>query len=46
MRRDALNGGSRTHPASEGLTEKLAALADLDAVGLRVPKVEPLVGPI
>ncbi len=35
MRRDALNGGGRAHPASEGLTEKLAALADLDAVGLR-----------
>ncbi len=35
MTRDALNGGGRAHPASEGLTEKLAALADLDAVGLR-----------
>ncbi len=35
MRRDALNGGGRAHPASEGPTEKLAALADLDAVGLR-----------
>ena len=35
MPRDALNGGGRAHPASEGLTEKLAALADLDAVGLR-----------
>ncbi len=35
MRRDALNGGGRARPASEGLTEKLAALADLDAVGLR-----------
>ncbi len=35
MRRDALNGGGRVHPASEGLTEKLAALADLDAVDLR-----------
>ncbi len=35
MPRDALNGGGRVHPASEGLTEKLAALADLDAVGLR-----------
>ncbi len=31
MRRDALNGGGRAHPASEGLTEKLAALVDLDA---------------
>ncbi len=35
MPRDALNGGGRARPASEGLTEKLAALADLDAVGLR-----------
>ena len=35
MPRHALNGGGRAHPASEGLTEKLAALADLDAVGLR-----------
>ena len=35
MPRDALNGGGRALPASEGLTEKLAALADLDAVGLR-----------
>ena len=35
MQRDALNGGGRAHPASEALTEKLAALADLDAVGLR-----------
>ncbi len=35
MRRDALNGGGRAHPASESLTEKLAALADLDAVDLR-----------
>ncbi len=35
MPRDALSGGGRVHPASEGLTEKLAALADLDAVGLR-----------
>ncbi len=35
MRRDALNGGGRAHPASESLPEKLAALADLDAVGLR-----------
>ncbi len=35
MPRDALHGGGRAHPASEGLTEKLAALADLDAVGLR-----------
>ena len=29
-----MNGG-RAHPASEGLTERLAALADLDAVDLR-----------
>ncbi len=36
MPRDALHGGGRAHPASEGLPEKLAALADLDAVGLRV----------
>ncbi len=35
MRRDALNGGGRAHPASEGLTGKLAALADLDAASLR-----------
>ncbi len=35
MPRDALNGGGRAHPASEGLTKKLAALADLDTVGLR-----------
>ncbi len=35
MPRDALHGGGRAHPTSEGLTEKLAALADLDAVGLR-----------
>ncbi len=35
MPRDALNGGGRAHPASEGLTERFAALADLDAVGLR-----------
>ncbi len=35
MPRDALNGGGRAHPASEGLTGKLAALADLDAAGLR-----------
>ncbi len=35
MPRDALHGGGRAHPASEGLTGKLAALADLDAVGLR-----------
>ena len=35
MPRDALNSGGRAHPASEGLTEKLAALADLDTVGLR-----------
>ncbi len=35
MPRDALNGGGRAHPASEGLTKKLAALAGLDAVGLR-----------
>ncbi len=35
MPRDALNGGGRARPASAGLTEKLTALADLDAVGLR-----------
>ncbi len=35
MPRDALNGGGRARPASEGLPEKLAALADLDAVDLR-----------
>ena len=35
MPRDALNGGDRAHPASEGLTGKLAALADLDAASLR-----------
>ncbi len=35
MPRNALNGGGRARPASEDLTEKLAALADLDAVGLR-----------
>ncbi len=35
MRRDALNGGGRTHPASEGLSQKLTALADLDTPGLR-----------
>ncbi len=35
MPRDALNGGGRAHPASECLIEKLATLADLDAVGLR-----------
>ncbi len=35
MPRDALNDGGRARPASAGLTEKLAALADLDAVGLR-----------
>ncbi len=35
MPRDALNDGGRAHPASEGLTEKLAALADLDAASLR-----------
>jgi len=35
MPRDALNGGGRAHPASEGLTEKLVALADLDAASLR-----------
>ncbi len=29
-----MNGG-RTHPSSEDLSKKLAALADLDAVGLR-----------
>ncbi len=35
MPRDVVMNGGRAHPASEGLTEKLAALADLDAVGLR-----------
>ena len=35
MPRHALNGGGRAHPASEGLTEKLTALADLDVVSLR-----------
>ncbi len=35
MPRNALNGGGRAHPASEGLTEKLTALADLDTAGLR-----------
>ncbi len=35
MRRDALNNGGRADPASKGLTRKLTALADLDAVGLR-----------
>ncbi len=35
MPRDALNGGGRSHPASEGLTERLAALAGLDTVGQR-----------
>ncbi len=35
MPRDAPNGGGRAHPASDGLPEKLTALADLDAVGLR-----------
>ncbi len=35
MRRDSLNGGGRAYPASEGLTRKLAALADLDTVGLK-----------
>ena len=35
MPRDVVMNGGRAHPASEGLTERLAALADLDAVGLR-----------
>ena len=35
MPRNALNGGGRAHPASEGPTGKLAALADLDAASLR-----------
>ncbi len=35
MPRDVVMNGGRAHPAFEGLTEKLAALADLDAVGLR-----------
>ncbi len=35
MPRNALNGGGRAHPASEGLTKKLTALADLDTAGLR-----------
>ncbi len=35
MPSNALNGGGRAHPASEGLTEKLAALVDLDTAGLR-----------
>ncbi len=35
MPRDTLNGRGRARPASEGLAEKLAALADLDAVSLR-----------
>ncbi len=35
MQKDAPNGGGRAHPASAGLTEKLTALVDLDAVGLR-----------
>ncbi len=35
MPSDVVMNGGRAHPASEGLTEKLAALADLDAVGLR-----------
>ncbi len=35
MPRYALNDGGRARPASAGLTENLAALADLDAVGLR-----------
>ncbi len=44
MPRDALHGGGRAHPASEGLTEKLAALADLDAVGLRAAQKRRLAG--
>ncbi len=35
MPSDVVMNGGRAHPDSEGLTEKLAALADLDAVGLR-----------
>ncbi len=35
MPRNALNGGGRAYPASEGLTQKLTALADLDTAGLR-----------
>ena len=35
MPRDAVMNGGRAHPVSETLTERLAALADLDAVGLR-----------
>ncbi len=35
MRGDSLNGGGRAHPASAGLTRKLAALGDLDTVGLK-----------
>ena len=35
MRRDVVMNGGRALPASEVLTGKLAALADLDAVGLR-----------
>ena len=35
MLRDSLNGGGRAHPASEGLAKRLAALADLDTVGLK-----------
>ncbi len=35
MPRDSLNGGGRARPASEGLTRKLAALADLDAIDLK-----------
>ncbi len=35
MPSDVVMNGGRAHPASEGLTEKLATLADLDAVGLR-----------
>ena len=35
MPRDVVMNGGRAHPASAALTGKLAALADLDAVGLR-----------
>ena len=35
MPRDVVLNGGGAHPASEALTERLAALADLDAVGLR-----------
>ncbi len=35
MRRDTLNDGGRAHPASEDLSEKLTAIAELDTAGLR-----------